>query len=96
MNHGAMLWGAALYNNGGFYSEELPLRPGLRRGRRAAQLINYTPVTPEDTQVHGILPFIEPLPRFNLSNPGNILRIFEKGGRQQLSSASRHVRRTAR
>src|SRR6059058_4378650 len=49
------------------------------------KLINYTPVTREDTQVRGILPFIEPLPRFNLSNPGNILRIFEKGGRPQLS-----------
>ena len=37
MNHGAMLWGAALYNNGGFYLKELPLRPGLRRRWRPAQ-----------------------------------------------------------
>ena len=35
MNHGAMLWGAALYNNGSFYPEELSVRPGLWRRRRA-------------------------------------------------------------
>ncbi len=42
------------------------------------------PVTPEDTRLHGILPFIEPLPQFPISQPGNILRIFEKGGEEQL------------
>jgi hypothetical protein len=85
MNHGAMLWGAALYNNGAY--PEKNYRFGQAYGADGAplKLINYTPVTPEDTQLHGILPFIEPLPRFNLSNPGNILRIFEKGGRPQLS-----------
>ena len=36
MNHGAMLWGAALYNNGAVHLQELSLRPGLRRGRRPA------------------------------------------------------------
>jgi hypothetical protein len=85
MNHGAMLWGAALYNNGAY--PEKNYRFGQAYGADGAplKLINYAPVTPEDTQVHGILPFIEPLPRFNLSNPGNILRIFEKGGRKPLS-----------
>src|SRR5213082_1344715 len=85
MNHGAMLWGAALYNNGAY--PEKNYRFGQAYGADGAplKLINYTPVTPEDTEVHGILPFIEPLPRFNLSNPGNILRIFEKGGRKPLS-----------
>ena len=85
MNHGATLWGAALYNNGGY--PEKNYRFGQAYGADGAplRLINYTPVTPEDTRIHGILPFLEPLPRFNLSNPGNILRIFEKGGRPQLS-----------
>jgi hypothetical protein len=85
MNHGAMLWGAALYNNGAY--PEKNYRFGQAYGADGAplKLINYTPVTREDTQVRGILPFIEPLPRFNLSNPGNILRIFEKGGRKPLS-----------
>jgi hypothetical protein len=85
MNHGAMLWGAALYNNGAY--PEKNYRFGQAYGADGAplKLVNYTPVTPEDTQLHGILPSIEPLPRFNLSNPGNILRIFEKGGRPQLT-----------
>ena len=84
MNHGAMLWGAALYNNGAFYLKNYRFGQAYGADGAPLRLINYTPVTPRDTQVHGILPFIEPLPRFNLSNPGNILRIFEKGGEKQL------------
>jgi hypothetical protein len=84
MNHGAMLWGAALYNNGGFYQKNYRFGQAYGADGTPLKLINYAPVTPEDTRLHGILPFIEPLPRFNLSNPGNILRIFEKGGEKQL------------
>jgi hypothetical protein len=85
MNHGAMLWGAALYNNGAFYLKNYRFGQAYGADGAPLKLVNYTPVTPADTQVHGILPSIEPLPRFNLSNPGNILRIFEKGGRTPLS-----------
>ena len=85
MNHGAMLWGAALYNNGAYLQKNYRFGQAYAADGAPLKLINYTPVTAEDTQVHGILPFIEPLPRFNLSNPGNILRIFEKGGRKPLS-----------
>jgi hypothetical protein len=84
MNHGAMLWGAALYNNGAYPQKNYRFGQAYGADGAPLKLINYTPVRPEDTQVHGILPFIEPLPRFNVSNPGNILRIFEKGGRPQL------------
>ena len=84
MNHGAMLWGAALYNNGAFYLKNYRFGQAYAADGTPLRLVNYTPVTPEDTRDHGILPFIEPLPRFNLSNPGNILRIFEKGGEKQL------------
>ena len=85
MNHGAMLWGAALYNNGAYPEKNYRFGQAYATDGAPLKLINYTPVTAEDTRVHGILPFIEPLPRFNLSNPGNILRIFEKGGRKPLS-----------
>ena len=84
MNHGAMLWGAALYNNGSFYLKNYRFGQAYGADGAPLRLVNYSPVTPEDTHFHGILPFIEPLPRFNLSNPGNILRIFEKGGEKQL------------
>ena len=84
MATGPMLWGAALYNNSGFYLKNY--RFGQAYGPEGVQLriTNYTPVTATDTMLHGILPFLDPLPRFNLSNPGNILRIFEKGGEKQL------------
>ena len=29
----------------------------------------------------GVVPFLDPLPRFEMSQPGNVLRIFEPGGR---------------
>ena len=84
MNHGAMLWGAALYNNGGINFKNYRFGQAYGADGAPLRLINYTPVSPNDTQSHGILPFLEPLPRFNLSNPGNVLRIFEKGGEKQL------------
>jgi hypothetical protein len=84
MNHGAMLWGAALYNNSGFWLKNYRFGQAYGADGAPLKLINYTPVTPEDTRVRGILPFLDPLPRFNLSNPGNILRIFEKGSEKQL------------
>jgi hypothetical protein len=85
MNHGAMLWGAALYNNGAYPEKNYRFGQAYAADGAPLKLINYTPVTAEDTREHGILAFIDPLPRFNLSNPGNILRIFEKGGRKPLS-----------
>ncbi|HEY2104070.1 MAG TPA: hypothetical protein VGH08_12560 [Chthoniobacterales bacterium] len=85
MRHGAMLWGAALYNNGSYNHKNYRFGQAYGATGVPLRLINYSPVTPIDTQARGILPFIDPLPRFNLSNPGNILRIFEKGGSAQLS-----------
>jgi hypothetical protein len=84
MNHGAMLWGAALYNNGAVPYKNYRFGQAYGADGVPMRLVNYTSVTPNDTKVHGILPFLEPLPRFNLSNPGNVLRIFEKGGEKQL------------
>ena len=84
MNHGAMLWGAALYNNGGVPYKNYRFGQAYGADGAPLRLINYTPVSPNDTKIHGILPYLQPLPRFNLSNPGNILRIFEKGGERQL------------
>jgi hypothetical protein len=84
MNHGAMLWGAAIYNNGALPYKDYRFGQAYGADGVPLRLDNYTPVKPNDTKLHGILPYLEPLPRFNLSNPGNILRIFEKGGEKQL------------
>ncbi|MCD6048944.1 MAG: repeat protein, partial [Verrucomicrobia bacterium] len=84
MRHGAMLWGAALYNNGSTPNKNYNYGQAYGPDGVPLRLVNPTPVTPEDTKYRGIVPFLDPLPRFALSQPGNILRIFEKGGEKQL------------
>ena len=36
---------------------------------------------PEEAEKKGVLPYLDPLPRFEVSQPGNVLRFFERGGR---------------
>ena len=40
--------------------------------------------TAEEKRLRGVLSFLDTLPRFPLSQPGNILRLFEKGGEKPL------------
>ncbi len=35
--------------------------------------------TPEETWTKGLVPFLDPLPLWNVSQPGNVLRVFERG-----------------
>ena len=83
MRHGAMLWGAALYNNGAYPLKNYRFGQAYGPNGEPLRLINPEPVLPEDTRLHGILPFLEPLPRFPIGQPSNILRIFERGGEKQ-------------
>jgi hypothetical protein len=81
MTHGAMLWGAALYNNGAVpqkwprYGESYSMHGAPQR------MQTVPPPTPEETARKGAVPFLDPLPRFEVSQPGNVLRIFERGRR---------------
>ena len=88
MRHGAMLWGAALYNNGAYPAKNYRFGQAYGADGVALRLLSPVPVTPEMTRTRGILPFIDPLPRFAISQPGNILRIFERGGEKQLQLAN--------
>ena len=85
MNHGAMLWGAALYNNGAVPFKDYRYGQAYGLDGVPLRLVSPEPVSFEETLWHGVLPALDPLPRFELSQPGNILRIFEKGGEKQLS-----------
>jgi hypothetical protein len=85
MNHGAMLWGAALYNNGGFYRKNYAFGQAYGAHGEPLTLYSREPVTPEQTRTRGWLRRLDPLPRFNRSQPGNVLRIFEKGGELPLA-----------
>jgi hypothetical protein len=84
MRHGAMLWGAALYNNGGFPLKNYRYGQAHGPNGEALRLLNPYVPSPEETRTNGVLAFLDPLPRFVLGQPGNILRIFEKGGEKQL------------
>ena len=82
MTHGAMLRGAALYNNGAVpqkwarYGESYTMHGAPQR------MQTVPPPTPEETARKGVVPFLDPLPRFEASQPANILRIFERGRRE--------------
>ncbi len=81
MTHGCMLWGAALYNNGAVPNKWPKYGESYSMNGTPQRLQTVPAPTPEETARKGILPFLDPLPRFENSQPGNILRIFERGGR---------------
>lgn len=80
MATGAMLWGAALYNNGSVPFKRA--RFGEAYSMKGAPVRMISNPAPDEFELsRGVVPFLDPLPRFEMSQPGNILRIFEKGGR---------------
>ncbi len=80
MTHGCMLWGAALYNNGSIpnkwarYGESYSMHG-------TGQRMQTVPPPTEAELKKGVVPYLDPLPRYEMSHPGNVLRIFERGGR---------------
>ena len=80
MNHGAMLWGAALYNNGASPLKNYRYGQAYAADGSSLRLTSPIRVTAEMTALHGILPSLDPLPRFAFGQPSNILRVFEQGG----------------
>jgi hypothetical protein len=85
MRHGAMLWGAALYNNGGFPLKDARFGESYSDERGAPErLIQQGDIKPELMTLGGVLPFLDPLPRWEISQPGNVLRVFERGGKRRL------------
>jgi len=84
MAHGSMLWGAALYNNGGFHMKDTQFGESYNEDGIAQALIQQPAPSREDQAKKGHLPFLEPLPRWELSQPGNILRVFERGSKRRL------------
>jgi hypothetical protein len=83
MTHGAMLWGAALYNNGGFHLKD-PRFGESYSETGAPQTLLATDTTDEQRRLKGFLNVLDPIPRWEISQPGNVLRVFERGGRRRL------------
>jgi hypothetical protein len=80
MTHGAMLWGAALYNNGAFPLKDPHFGESYSRDGVPQRLETKPAPTPEETKKKGVLPYLEPLQRWEYAQPGNVLRVFERGG----------------
>ena len=86
MTHGAMLWGAALYNNGGYPIKDASFGESYSASGAPQSLIQIPQPTAEQKRLKGILSFLDPLPRWEISQPGNVLRVFERGGKRRLET----------
>ena len=83
MTHGAMLWGAALYNNGSVPFKRARFGESYSMNGAPQRLQTVPPPTPfEIGTSRESWPYLDPLPRFEASQPGNVLRIFERGRRE--------------
>jgi hypothetical protein len=80
MTHAGFLWGAALYNNGGFPYKNAHFGESYDRNGKPQTFKSSPPPTPEETKYKGVMPSLEPLLRWETSQPGNVLRVFERGG----------------
>lgn len=82
MTHGCMLWGAALYNNGAFPLKRARFGESYSMHGVPQRMQTVPPPSPAEMKL-GVVPFLDPLPRFEVTQPGNILRIFERGGKMR-------------
>src|ERR1041385_5516707 len=82
MTHGAMLWGAALYNNGSFHLKDP--RFGESYSESGAPQTLLQTATDEERRTKGFLNLLDPIPRWEITQPGNVLRVFERGGKRRL------------
>lgn len=80
MSTGAMLWGGAAYNNGILAVKNYILGEAYTRDGEPASITNPIPPTPEMLEM-GVLPQLFPMPAWETVKPGDIFRVFERGGR---------------
>ncbi|MFW6094284.1 MAG: hypothetical protein ACODAC_09945 [Pseudomonadota bacterium] len=80
---GAMLWGGASYNNGILPFKNYILGEAYNREGEGVAL--HGPEIPEhleaEAEAAGIRPVLYPLPAWETVKPGDIFRVFERGGR---------------
>ncbi len=59
----------------------VPLWRELQYAGAPQRLQTVPPPTADEIANQGLLPYLDPLPMFQITQPGNVLRIFERGGR---------------
>ena len=85
MATGAMLWGGAAYNNGILPFKNYLLGEAYTRNGQAAKIssVGYANdgSLSEKQKKRGVLADLYPLPTWHVIPPGDIFRVFERGGR---------------
>lgn len=84
MASGAMLWGGAAYNNGIAPYKNYVFGEAYTDHGEPAKIVSpgspHGTVTPEQA-ARGALPELYPLPTWHVVPPGDVFRVFERGGR---------------
>src|SRR5437762_2146824 len=83
MTHSGFLWGAALYNNGVYPSKNVRFGESYNRDGLPQSIKTFPKPTAEETRAKGVIPELDPLYRWEISQPGNVLRAFERGGHKK-------------
>jgi len=81
MATGAMLWGGAAYNNGILPYKRYIIGSAYTRDGQPAAIKSPGTIEPWMTAKRGVLPQLVPLPAWEVIPPGDIFRVFERGGR---------------
>jgi len=79
MTHGSFLWTAVLYNNGSYPSKNGVFGESYDNQGRSRELFSFPKPSTEDTRLKGIIERLILLPQFEATQPGNTLRVFERG-----------------
>jgi hypothetical protein len=80
MTTGGMLWGAALYNNGAYPHKDTRFGESYAQDGTPQGVRTIPQPSADEIRKKGVLPEITPLERWEISQPGNVLRVFERGG----------------
>ena len=83
MTHGSMLWEAALYNNGTINRKSAVYGESYSSEGIPRQILPASRPSATQASAQGWLAGLLPLPRWEVSQPGNILRVFENGGKRR-------------
>ena len=85
MATGAMLWGGAAYNNGILPYKNYILGAAYTEDGDPATIKSPGEIEPWMTEERGILQELYPLPAWEVIPPGDVFRVFERGGRNILN-----------
>lgn len=84
MSTSAMFWGGAAYNNGILDHKRYILGESYTREGEPARISNPVEVN-EDMADAGIIDELWPLPRWQVTPPADVFRVFERGGRNKVN-----------